>query len=189
MTDALATEVLVFWFGSPRLSDEVAYREAWFKRDEAFDAAIAAGFSTATEAAIAGGLDSMAVDAEGALALTILLDQFPRNLFRGGPRAFAGDERARRIAGFALQRGLDRAMSRYHRMFLYLPYEHSESLADQERSVELFATIGDERAYDYAVRHRDVIARFGRFPHRNAMIGRDSTAEEIEFLKTPGSSF
>jgi len=189
VADALATQVLVFWFGTPILSEAVAYNEAWFKRDDAFDDRIRAAFAGPVETAIAGGLDAMAVDAEGALALILLLDQFPRNLHRGTPQAFAGDARARRIARFALARGAERAMSPKHRVFLYLPFEHSESLPDQELSVALFATLDDARTLDYAVRHRDVIARFGRFPHRNAALGRDSTPEEIEFLKTPGSSF
>ena len=189
MADALASRVLAFWFGTTQLAAPVEYREAWFRRDEAFDRAIAENFAPDVDAAIAGGLDAMVADAEGALALTILLDQFPRNLFRGSARAFAGDLRARRIAAFALARGDERAMSPRHRVFLYLPFEHSEDMADQERSLALFATLDDANAYDYAVRHRDIVARFGRFPHRNAALGRASTPEEIEFLKTPGSSF
>lgn len=189
MADALATEILVFWFGTPRIGDAVAFREEWFKRDEALDEAIRCNFAASVEAAVAGRLDAMAADAEGALALVILLDQFTRNLHRGSPGAFAGDERARRIANFALARGFDAAMGAQQRKFLYLPFEHSEDMADQERSIALFATVDDARAYDYAVRHKDVIARFGRYPHRNAAIGRTSTPEEIEFLKTPGSSF
>ena len=189
MADALAMQILVFWFGTPALSETVAFNEAWFQRDEAFDDRIRTAFAGHVEAAIAGGLDAMAADAEGALALILLLDQFPRNLYRGTARAFAGDERARRMARFALARGAERAMSPNHRIFLYLPFEHSESLRDQELSVALFSTLNDARALDYAVRHKDVIARFGRFPHRNAALGRDSTPEEVEFLKTPGSSF
>ncbi len=189
MTDALAEKILTFWFGTPDPALPVDYRPAWFEKNEAFDAEIRRDFGAAVERAIAGELDGMADDAGGALALLLLLDQFPRNLFRGTARAFAGDARARRIAARALARGDEAQLSPRHRAFLYLPFEHSESLADQERSVALFATLDDPLSYDYAVRHRDVIARFGRFPHRNAALGRSSTPEEIEFLKTPGSSF
>lgn len=189
MADALASEILVFWFGTDRLGEEVAFREEWFRQDAAFDAAIAERFADPTAAAIAGRFQAMAADAEGTLALTLLLDQFPRNLYRGDGRAFAGDTRARAVAGHALARRFDTAMGQRQRVFLYLPFEHSESLADQERSVALFAALGDARALDYAERHRDVIARFGRFPHRNTALGRTDTAEEAAFLLTPGSSF
>lgn len=189
MAEALAKRILTFWFGTADLAEPVEFREAWFTRDDAFDQEIRASFSNEVESALRGELDRMAGTAEGALALLLLLDQFTRNLFRGTPRAFSGDARARTIARSALARGFDAAMSPNHRIFLYLPFEHSEDLADQARSVALFATLNDPRAYDYAVRHKDVIVRFGRFPHRNAALGRDSTKEEIEFLKTPGSSF
>lgn len=189
MADALEERILAFWFGTADLADAVEFREAWFKRDDAFDQSIRTNFASDVERALAGELDGMADTPAGALALLLLLDQFPRNLFRSTPKAFAGDERARKIAKAALARGLDAAMSANHRIFLYLPFEHSENIADQGRSVALFATLNDPRAYDYAVRHKDVIARFGRFPHRNAALGRVSTPEEIEFLKTPGSSF
>lgn len=189
MAEALAKRILTFWFGTANLADPVEFREAWFKRDDAFDQDIRAGFSNEVERALRGELDAMVETAEGTLALLLLLDQFTRNLFRGTPKAFAGDARARKIAKAALARGFDATMSPNHRIFLYLPFEHSEDIADQERSVTLFATLNDPRAYEYAVRHKDVIARFGRFPHRNAALGRASTSEEIEFLKTPGSSF
>ena len=123
------------------------------------------------------------------MALVILLDQFPRNLFRGQARAFAGDARALALAKRAVAAGLDEAMPRAHRLFLYMPFEHSEDLADQETCIERMTALGSAGYLDYARRHRDIIARFGRFPHRNAALGRDSTAEEIAFLKEPGSSF
>jgi uncharacterized protein (DUF924 family) len=189
VAEALARRILAHWFGTPKLADPVEFREAWFKRDDAFDQDIRASFSNDVESALRGELDGMSEGAQGALALLLLLDQFTRNLFRGTPKAFAGDARARKIAKAALARGFDAAMSPNHRIFLYLPFEHSEDIADQARSVTLFATLNDPRAYDYAVRHKDVVARFGRFPHRNAALGRESTLEEIEFLKTPGSSF
>ncbi|MCY1012744.1 DUF924 domain-containing protein [Nannocystis pusilla] len=124
------------------------------------------------------------------MALVILLDQFPRNMFRGTPEAFASDAKAREVANAALDAGHEHALTQEERLFLYLPLEHSEELADQERCVELMRALDETPMWlDYAVRHRDVIARFGRFPHRNAVLGRESTAEECEFLMQPGSSF
>jgi len=189
VAEALVNRILTFWFGTADLAEPVEFREAWFRRDDVFDQEIRADFSNEVECALRGELDAMAETAEGALALLLLLDQFTRNLFRGTPKAFAGDAQARKIAKSTLARGFAAAMSPNHRIFVYLPFEHSEDIADQERSVALFASLNDPRAYDYAVRHKDVIARFGRFPHRNAALDRDSTQEEIEFLKTPGSSF
>ncbi len=189
MQDTRAGQVLDFWFADRDAQGQPAYRDQWFKRDDAFDAQIAHRFGAPVEQALAGELDRWADNADGVLALVILLDQFPRNLFRGTARAFAGDARALRLARQAVAQGLDRQLPRYQRMFLYLPFEHSEKLADQERSVALFAALGDENVTRYAVAHRDIVARFGRFPHRNAALGRPSTAEEIEFLKQPGSSF
>ncbi|MGE0151147.1 MAG: DUF924 family protein [Reyranellaceae bacterium] len=189
MAETRAGAILEFWFGTADPQQEVEYRDSWFERSAEFDARIRDRFAADVELALGGALDGMAADAGGVLALLLLLDQFPRNLFRGTARAFAGDERARRIAAAAIARGDEAAMSPRHRIFLYLPFEHSEALADQERSVVLFAALGDRRGFDYAVRHRDIVARFGRFPHRNAALGRQSTPEEIEFLQTPGSSF
>jgi uncharacterized protein (DUF924 family) len=189
VADGRALRILEFWFGAADLTQLVEHRDIWFKRDEAFDADIRQRFADDVERALHGELDSMAADAAGTLALLLLLDQFPRNLFRGTAKAFSGDERARKIANTAIARGFEAAMSQRHRVFLYLPFQHSEEMRDQERSVLLFATLDDERGYDFAVRHLDVIARFGRYPHRNAALGRQSTDEEIEFLKTPGSSF
>jgi uncharacterized protein (DUF924 family) len=189
VAEARARKILEFWFGSADLMHPVEYRDAWFGKNDEFDAEIRRHFADDVEFALRGELDGMGATASGALALLLLLDQFPRNLFRGTAKAFEGDERARRIAKAAIARGFEAAMSQRHRVFLYLPFEHSEELRDQERSVILFATLDDPRGYDYAVRHRDIVARFGRFPHRNAALGRPSTEEEIEFLKTPGSSF
>jgi uncharacterized protein (DUF924 family) len=183
MTTAQALEeVLAFWF-------DPANRERWFERDPAFDAEIARRFAPSIEDAAAGRLDAFAGEPRGALALCVLLDQFPRNVWRGTPRAFAQDEAARRVADRAVAAGLDRGLPPEQRLFLYLPFEHSESLADQERSVALMAGLGDAEWLDYARRHRDVIARFGRFPHRNEILGRASTPEEEAFLREPGSSF
>ncbi|HEX6012488.1 MAG TPA: DUF924 family protein [Geminicoccaceae bacterium] len=175
-------DVLSFWFAPDG-------RERWFEPDPAFDAEIARRFAPMVGDAAAGRLDAFAGEPRGALALCVLLDQFPRSIWRGTPRAFAQDEAARRVADRAVAAGLDRDLPPEQRLFLYLPFEHSESLADQERSVALMAGLGDAEWLDYAVRHRDVIARFGRFPHRNAVLGRESTPEEAAFLAEPGSSF
>lgn len=183
MTDKAAIEeVLRFWFAP-------AQAERWFKANVAFDREIERRFLGLIETAAAGKLEKWGTTPRGALALCILLDQFPRNIWRGAPRAFAADALARQVAAAALASGHDQALTAEERLFLYLPLEHSEDLADQERCVALMATLGDAELLDYALRHRDIIARFGRFPHRNAILGRDSTAEELAFLREPGSSF
>jgi uncharacterized protein (DUF924 family) len=189
MSSDLVRRVLDFWFAERDEGGALLARQAWFKKDEAFDQAIRDAFADDIEAAAAGGLDHLADTAEGALALMILLDQFPRNVFRGTPRAFAADPKAREIARAALDQGFDQAVPAVARTFFYLPFEHSEDLADQERAVALFQATGDAELVRWAVLHRDIIARFGRFPHRNAVLGRTSTAAEEEFLKQPNSSF
>jgi len=185
----LARAILDFRFGAPGLDGYGADRKIWFEVDPAFDAEVARRFAADLEKAAAGAHDAMAAAPDGALALTILLDQFPRNIHRGTPSAFAYDGKALSVARRALDAGHDRALPAFQRGFLYLPFEHSEEIADQERSVDLFRAHGDATMFDYAIRHRDVIARFGRFPHRNAILGRESTPEEADFLKQPGSSF
>ena len=182
MSKPVHAEVLDFWF-------DAATRPRWFVRDPAFDAEVVRRLGGLYARALAGELDGWRGEARGALALVILLDQFPRNAFRGDARAFASDDRAREITREALARGLDQGLDEVERVFLYLPLEHSESLADQERCCALMAALEAPIWLDYARRHRDVIARFGRFPHRNAALGRASTAEEEAFLKEPGSSF
>jgi uncharacterized protein (DUF924 family) len=119
----------------------------------------------------------------------IVLDQFPRNMFRGTPLAFATDHLALAVASEAIARGFDNVLDKHRRLFIYLPFEHSEKLDDQHRAVELISNLGDEELLQYAVAHRDIITRFGRFPHRNGILGRPSTTEEVEFLKQPGSAF
>ncbi len=182
--------VITFWFGE-RDSAELGKprRELWFVKTAKTDAEIARRFGADMEAAADGRLNHLAETVEGALALVILLDQFPRNVFRDTPRAFATDAKARVIAREALDKDFDRELLMVQRCFLYLPFEHSEDLADQERSVELFGALDGYDVLEYAIRHRDIVARFGHFPHRNAILGRESTPEEIEFLKEPGSSF
>jgi uncharacterized protein (DUF924 family) len=179
-------EVLEFWFGRPGDPDYGAHRQAWFRRDDAFDAEIARRFGALQRRARDGALDGWAETARGALALLVLLDQFSRNLHRESPEAFASDPKALAVAKDAIARGHDRAVTPLQAHFFYLPFEHSEALAEQERGVALMQAMpehdGKENAVSYAVRHRDVIARFGRFPHRNAVLGRETTAEEQAFL-------
>ena len=178
-----AEEVLAFWFGP-----EAEGR--WFASDAAFDALLAQRLGALADAAAEGHLDGWAeAGPRAALALVILLDQVPRNLRRGGPEAFAQDARARRGAARALEQGADAGLGPAERLFLYLPFEHSEDVADQDRSVGLIGRLGDPEWLDYAVRHRAVVARFGRFPHRNAALGRTSTPEEEAFLAGPGAPF
>ena len=183
---ASAEEVLGFWFSQPR--------ERWFLRDEAFDDECRRRFLPSVERAAAGELDGWRDEARSCVALLLLLDQFPRNLYRGTPQAFALDEKAREVARHALVRGLDMSLPPLWRQFMYLPFEHSESFHDQRLSVALFEVLAlyhaDSReALDYARQHRDVIQRFGRFPHRNVTLGRPTTPEENHFLQEPGSSF
>ena len=186
--------ILAFWFGQPGTAEHGQPRMVWFRKDAAFDDEIRRRFLVATEAALAGELSDWAAEPPGLLALLILFDQFPRNLFRGEASAFAGDEQARQLAAKALEHGWDEALSAVEKLFIYLPLEHSESLADQEQSVRLFTALaaqhsGCEGFLDYARRHHEVIARFGRFPHRNAALGRVSTADEVAYLAQPDSGF
>ena len=174
--------VIAFWF-APGLD------ERWFVADPAFDAEIRERFQPLVERAAAGDCDDWIGSPRGALALCLLLDQFPRNIWRGSPLAYACDAKAREVSRAVIAAGLDRQLPAQQRPFLYLPFEHSEDLADQERCVDLMRDLDDEELLDYARRHRDIVARFGRFPHRNAVLGRESTAEEVEFLQQPGSSF
>jgi len=176
-------EVLDFWFAG----DPSQRRAAWFQKDAAFDAACAR-FASAAEAARGGAFDHWSDTAEGALALLILLDQFPRNLYRGSALAFAADADARAVASAAIARGFDRALTPVQRMFVYLPFEHSENLADQDLAVgysELLEENGGESAR-WAHIHRNIIVRFGRFPHRNACLGRETTPEEQAYLDEGG---
>lgn len=185
-TDHRAKEVLRFWFG-----DESVYgarRKEWFVKDPALDAEIRSRFLDLHAAAAGGELAPWQERAAECLALVIVLDQFSRNLFRGEARAFAADARALDAARHAIASGYDGAMLPAERLFLYLPFEHSESLEDQELSCELMKGFEPEQ-YRYALRHREIIQRFGRFPHRNDILGRQSTPAEIEFLRQPGSGF
>lgn len=185
-----ADDVLDFWFQRDK---PLAYRNCWFEKSAAFDAEIAHRFGAAVESALAEGHADWAAAPEGALALVLLLDQFPRNLFRNQAKAFAGDARARIVARQAVDRGFDIALPPVMRLFFYLPFEHSEALPDQDLAHLLFSALDKQLpGHDlagWADKHRAIIARFGRFPHRNAALGRQSSPEEIDFLRQPGSSF
>ncbi|MCQ0987404.1 DUF924 family protein [Jiella marina] len=168
------------------------WREAgpkrWFEKDEAFDATIRRRFGDIYEMAARGDLEGWAREANGALALVIVLDQFPRNMFRDSPLAFATDDKALEIGKMALARGDHETVAEDVNQFLAMPLMHSETLADQDECVEWMKQIGDAENVKFAEDHRDIIARFGRFPHRNAVLGRDTTAEEQAFLDEGGFS-
>jgi uncharacterized protein (DUF924 family) len=177
---AAPQDVLAFW--------REAGPDNWFNKNDAFDAAIRSRFLPAYEAAAAGQLGAWEDTADGALALILVLDQFPRNMFRGDKRAFAADALAREVAHRAIGRGFDAMFPPAERSFFYLPFEHSEDLADQERCISLFKAMGDADLLKWAELHADIIRRFGRFPHRNAVLGRPTTAEEKSFLDGGGFS-
>ena len=175
-------EILNFWFKKCK-------PEQWFKKNEDFDQMIENRFSSAIENAIAGNLDSWEKSETGCLALIILLDQFTRNVFRDTPRAFAGDKRAIALSKLCCDKDYLTNPDVQRRQFMLMPMMHSENLAVQDAALPLFKKYASEKDYEYAEKHRDIIARFGRFPHRNVILGRKSTNEELEFLKQPGSSF
>jgi uncharacterized protein (DUF924 family) len=177
-TVASPDDVLSFW--------RAAGPDKWFERDDALDAQIRSKFLAAYEAAAAGRLDTWQATPDGTLALLILLDQFPRNLFRDDARAYATDPKARAIAERAIARGIDRLFALPERRFFYLPLMHSENVADQERCIALCREAGDDEGVKHAEIHVDVIRRFGRFPHRNPALGRDTTEEERTFLDAGG---
>lgn len=181
-------EVLDFWFGAPGSRERGRSRKAWFQKSEAFDADVRRRFLATWEQAARGELDRWQETPLASLALVVVLDQFPRNMFRGTARAFSSDSHALAAARGAIARGFDLLLSPIERWFIYMPFEHAEDLAAQRRSLALFEAL-DPADMKYAKRHYEIIARFGRFPHRNAILGRESTAEEAEFLRQPGSSF
>lgn len=189
-----ARAVLEFWFGRADEAHHLRTRPEWFRKDDAFDRLIGARFGVLLEQAQAGGLNEWCSSTLGTLALIIVLDQFGRNVHRGSARAFAGDERALRLARGLVGSGADRTLAGVQRQFVYLPFEHAESLAAQQESLRLFAALGRDEPtlaglLEWAERHQVIVARFGRFPHRNEALGRASTAEELVFLSQPGSSF
>ena len=185
------SDVLEFWFGAP--DAPVVARAEWFRKDDAFDALIGQRFVALIDQALAGGIEDWMASPSGSLARIIVLDQFTRNVHRGTPRSFAGDPLALAGARALVANGWHLGFSALQRSFCSLPFEPSESLSDQDESLRLFGLLRDEpltpTVYEYAVKHRDIIVRFGRFPHRNEILGRVSTPEELEFLTLPGSRF
>lgn len=197
MSDAAASEtdaVLDFWFGAPDSAEFGSARKAWFTKDAAFDAQVRERFGALVERALRGELDAWADAPRSALAQILLLDQLTRNAFRGTSRSFAGDARALAAASRMVGARQDEALPPFMRGFVYLPFEHAEGMAMQDEAIRLFNRLASEAPehadmLDYAHRHRAVIERFGRFPHRNEVLGRQSTAEEIAFVQQPGSGF
>ena len=189
-------DILDFWFGAVN-SPSDSYHErkrVWFGKDAAVDQDIHQRFSALYGQVLEGDYKAWQTSPEGCLSLILILDQFPRNMFRGQAQAFAADPQALKITQRAIALGFDRELSPVQRLFLYLPLEHSENRDHQQQAVTLFQALADEHqefndTYVYALKHQAVIERFGRFPHRNEILGRPSTPEEIEFLKQPGSSF
>lgn len=186
-------EVLAFWFGEPGSADFGKPRPAWFRKDPAFDEEIRHRFLALHARAALGELDRWHDDPDSLLALVVVLDQFSRNLYRDDPRAFSQDAAALACAQLAIGRGWDEARLPVERQFLYLPFEHAEDAAAQARSLALFGALARETGLrdplEWAEKHAAVVRRFGRYPHRNAILGRASTAGEIAFLREPGSSF
>jgi len=186
---AAATDVIDFWFGEETSTERGSLRELWFRKNAAVDVEISSRFGTTIEAALRGELDGWDAEPVGALARIVLLDQFTRNVFRDSPRAFAGDPQAIAAARAMVGSRQDQKLPTEMRSFVYVPFEHAEGLATQEEGVRLFAALAETdprlaEMLDYAKRHRDIIERFGRFPHRNAILGRRSSQEEREFLET-----
>lgn len=177
-------EVLAFWF-------EESSPAQWFQKNDAFDTDIKERFYVTYEMAASGLCEDWKKDADGCLALCLVLDQFPRNMFRNDSRAFETDSAALLVAKEAIHKGFDQILTPVKRRFLYLPFEHSEDLQNQKRSVELFKSMkdSDPLGYEYALRHKDVIEKYGRFPHRNKVLCRDNTPAEEEYLKAPDAGF
>ena len=195
MTDTAQVQaVLDFWFAAPGDPEHGAVRDLWFRKSDETDRQINEHFGSLIEQALRGELETWAAKPPGALAQIVLLDQFTRNGFRETPRAFAGDKRALAAAMAMVGSRQDETLLPVQRVFVYLPFEHAEGIGMQEEALRLFTRVVTEAPelqsmLDYAQRHHDVVQRFGRFPHRNAILGRQSTAEEVEFLQQPGSRF
>lgn len=174
--DELINEIVEFWF-----SDEV--RPKWFSSTNEFDQQLRDKYLETWGLARAGKYDFWELEAKGALALVIILDQFPLNMFRQDARQYSTEAHARQIAGRAIEKGLDQALTDEQKGFMYLPFMHSESMQDQDRAIELYTLNGLQKNLPYAQHHRDIVQRFGRFPHRNKALGRESTQQEIDYLK------
>ena len=182
MSAGIIDEIVAFWF-------ETLKPEDWYRKNPAIDAAITERFGATYEALKTGVPPDWLAEPKGMLAAIIVLDQFPRNMFRDDARAFATDQAALALAKRAISEGTDMRLAPEQRAFIYLPFQHAETRDDQARSIELFTALGNPNNLDFALRHQAIIARFGRFPHRNSVLGRASTAEELAFLQEPGSSF
>jgi uncharacterized protein (DUF924 family) len=182
MNAGIIDEIVAFWF-------ETLKPEDWYRKNPAIDAAITERFGATYEALKTGVPPEWLAEPKGTLAAIIVLDQFPRNMFRDDPRAFATDQAALALAKCAIGEEIDMQLPPEERAFIYMPFQHSEARDDQARSIELFTALGAPLNLDFAQRHQAIIARFGRFPHRNSVLGRASTAEELAFLQEPGSSF
>ena len=174
--------ILNFWFFECK-------PEQWFKKDSSFDNNLRERFTNLVEKSLISKFDDWSDSKSGCLALILLLDQFTRNIFRDSPRAFSGDEKALKLSFQCLSKGYLINDNFQKSKFMLLPMMHSEDISIQDLSLPLFKNLNDQRTYEYALRHRDIIKRFGRFPHRNRILGRESSKKEIEFLKNPGSSF
>jgi uncharacterized protein (DUF924 family) len=185
--------VLAFWFGEDWQTAIVKPQKKWFAKDPIFDQAVKEWFLGTYEQAVEGRFESWMETAMGALALTIVLDQFPRNIFRDTAQAFASDSQALMVANYALDRDFDQDLPPVMRVFFYLPFEHSENSDHQARCVQMLTPFASDPElkgyYEFALRHQAVIEQFGRFPHRNALLGRPDTIAEVEFLQQPGSGF
>lgn len=179
---ATSDQIITFWF-------EEIDSKFWFRKDEKFDQNLRERFFETLRCAAVSELYHWRTSAEGRLAEVIVLDQFSRNLYRNSASAFANDPLALALAQEAVAQGLDKELPTSRRTFLYMPYMHSESLKIHDVALELFTELGQEKNLDYQIRHREIIERFGRYPHRNVVLGRESTAEELAFLEQPGSSF
>jgi uncharacterized protein (DUF924 family) len=176
-------DILDFWFLPLADPDHGKPRKLWWEATPALDAEIRARFGSALERAITGEFDHWRRSPDGALALVVLCDQLARNMHRRTARAFSGDSKSLETARFALAHGYPAAFSRHLRQFFFMPFHHSEQLADQKLACALFGALDDEESMKYALEHRDVVARFGRFPHRNDVLGRPCTADELAYLK------
>ncbi|HKQ55386.1 MAG TPA: DUF924 family protein [Methyloceanibacter sp.] len=182
MKNGIIDEIVAFWF-------ETLKPEDWYRKNPAVDAAITERFGATYDTLKTGVPAEWLAEPKGTLAAIIVLDQLPRNMFRDDPRAFATDHAALALAKRAIGEGTDMLLPPEQRAFIYLPFQHAETVEDQARSIELFTALGVPLNLDFALRHQAIIARFGRFPHRNAVLARPSTAEELAFLQEPGSSF
>jgi uncharacterized protein (DUF924 family) len=183
--DPIAKDILAFWFNTTELTTDFDKRAVWFRATPDFDQQLIERFTGIHKQAAAGALDHFKGSAEESLALIVSLDQFPRNIFRGTPRAYATDAKARDVARHAIEQGYDKSYSRWPMLFCYLPFEHSEVLVDQQRALVLYKNLDNEESMKSAIGHHDVIEKYGRFPHRNAIMGRQNTPEEDEYMKDP----